>query len=53
MKQLMEDWREWKETQEANQFVNDLWEGKFLTTSPLIEEVNGEFVLNNRLDEGL
>ena len=53
MKQLMENWRDYQETEEANQFVQDIWEGKFLEGSPVMLEVDGVWRLDNRIDEGL
>ncbi len=50
---VFESWRDYQETQEANQFVQDIWEGKFLEGSPIIYEANGAWHLDNRLDEGL
>ena len=51
--ELFENWRDYQETQEANQFVQDIWEGKFLESSPIIYEANGNWYFDNRLDEGL
>ena len=53
MTELFENWRDYQETQEANQFVQDIWEGKFLESSPIIYEANGDWYFDNRLDEGL
>lgn len=53
MTELFENWRDYQETQEANQFVQDIWEGKFLESSPIIYEANGNWYFDNRLDEGL
>ena len=53
MTELFENWRDYQETQEANQFVQDIWEGKFLEGSPIIYEANGVWHLDSRLDEGL
>lgn len=53
MTELFENWRDYQETQEANQFVQDIWEGKFLEGSPVIYEANGVWHLDSRLDEGL
>ena len=53
MTELFENWRDYQETQEANQFVQDIWEGKFLESSPIIYEANGVWHLDSRLDEGL
>lgn len=53
MTELFENWRDYQETQEANQFVQDIWEGKFLESSPIIYEASGAWHLDSRLDEGL
>ena len=53
MTELLENWRDYQETQEANQFVQDIWEGKFLESSSIIYEADGVWHLNNRIDEGL
>jgi hypothetical protein len=53
MTELLENWRDYQETQEANQFVQDIWEGKFLESSPIIYEADGVWHLNSRIDEGI
>ena len=53
MKLIMENWREYQDTQEVSQFIEDIWEGKFIEGSSIISEVNGVWCLDNRINEGL